>query len=130
MTMAEKQYKNYDERFLKEDSSSGSRPVISYTISDPDEALNQAGNMSFKAKFEDGSYCQTSEDLIDLFQFGFIFAVEQPGDYTIYSNQMILTVPNGEASTITVNLDSSSNPPSCAYMVTAPAFEQLKQSVS
>ena len=34
--MAEKQYKNYDERFLKEDNASGSRPVIEYTISNPE----------------------------------------------------------------------------------------------
>ena len=34
MVMAEKQYKNYDERFLKEDSSS--EPVISYITSNAD----------------------------------------------------------------------------------------------
>ena len=129
MTMAEKQYKNYDERFLKEDTSSSSRSVISYTIPNPDEALNQAGNMYFKAKFEDGSYCQTSENLLNLYRSGFIFSLEQPGEYTLYSDQMILTIQNSEAS-ITVNIDSSSNPPSCAYILTAPVFEQLKQSVS
>lgn len=35
--MTEKQYKNYDERFLKEDTSSGSRPVIEYDESNNHE---------------------------------------------------------------------------------------------
>ena len=122
--MAEKQYKNYDERFLKEESS-GSRPMISYTTSNPDEALTD-DEMFFKAKFEDGSYCQTLEDLLSLFRSGFIFALEQPGDYAVYSNQMILTVPKGEATTIAIMIDSSTS----AYMVDAPTFEQLKQSKS
>jgi len=132
MTMAEKQYKNYDERFLKEDTSSSTRSMISYTAPNPDEILNQAGNMMyFKAKFEDGSYCQTSEDLLNLYRSGFIFALEEPGVYTIYSNQMILMFSDYEASyAIVVTIDSSSNPLTCACMVTAPAFEQLKQSVS
>lgn len=128
--MAEKQYKNYDERFLKEDSSSGSRPVISYTDSDPDEVLTKGSNIFFKAKFEDGQYCQTSEDLINLFQSGFIFAFESPGDYVLYSNQMVLMIPNGAVAAITVCVDLTTSPLSYACMVTAPAFEQLKQSVS
>lgn len=131
MTMAEKQYKNYDERFLKEDTSSSTRSMISYTTPNLDEILNQDGIMYFKAKFEDGSYCQTSEDLLNLYRSGFIFALEEPGVYTIYSNQMILMLSNYEAFyAIVVTIDSSSNPLTCACMVTAPAFEQLKQSVS
>lgn len=128
--MAEKQYKNYDERFLKEDTSSGSRPVISYTTSNPDEVLRKDSIMFLKAKFEDGSYCQTSEDLLNLFRSGFIFAVEQPGVYAVYSNQMILTFLNGETSTIAVGVDTSGEVVSYAYMVIAPAFEQLKESQS
>lgn len=128
--MAEKQYKNYDERFLKEDTSSGSRPVISYVVSNADEALRKDSIMFFKAKFEDGSYCQTSEDLLNLLRSGFILSVEQPGDYAFYSNQMILTVPNGDASTIAVGIDLSGEVVSYAYMVDSPTFEQLKQSKS
>ena len=126
--MAEKQYKNYDERFLKEDSSSGGQPVISYIAFNADEVLHESsGDVIFaKAKFKDGSYCQTSEDLINLFQSGFIFAFENPGVYTIYSNQMMLTVPNTEASTISVTIGVSAY----VYMVDAPTFEQLKQSKS
>lgn len=122
--MAEKQYKNYDERFLKEESS-GSRPVISYTISDPDETFRQDGILFCKAKFEDGSYCQTLEDLLNLFRSGFIFTLENPGDYTIYSNQMTLLVPNGEPSSISIALDLSGDSSELAYMVTGPVFEQL-----
>ena len=127
--MAEKQYKNYDERYLKEDNASGSRPVISYTLSNPDEALDKDG-VFFKAKFEDGSYCQTSEDLLSLFRSGFIFALEQSDEFFVYSNQMTLLVPNGEVATISIMLSYSSDSPEFVYMVDAPTFEQLKQSKS
>lgn len=126
--MAEKQYKNYDERFLKEESS-GNRPVISYTLSNPDEALNKVG-VFFKAKFEDGSYCQTLEDLLSLFRSGFIFALEQPGERVVYSNQMTLLAPNGEAATIFITINYASDSQELVYMVDAPTFEQLKQSTS
>lgn len=124
--MAEKQYKNYDERFLKEDSSS--EPVISYITSNADEVLLESGNDAIfvKAKFKDGSYCQTSEDLINLFKSGFIFALERSGDYIVYSNQMTLMVPNSEASTISMTIGVSTY----VHMVDAPTFEQLKQSKS
>lgn len=129
--MAEKQYKNYDERFLKEDNASGSRPVISYSISNPDEALNLNDYGIFcKAKFEDGSYCQTSEDLLSLFRSGFIFALEQPGGYAAYSDPMTLQVPTSEPASISIMLGFSSDSPAIVYMVDAPSFEQLKQSES
>lgn len=125
--MAEKQYKNYDERFLKEESS-GSRPVIKYYLGDVNEALDDGPTTYFKAKFEDGSYCQTLEDLLSLFRSGFIFAFEMPGYYTIYSNPMILMVRNGQATTISIVINFSSDSPELVYMVDAPTFEQLKQS--
>lgn len=126
--MAEKQYKNYDERFLKEESS-GSRPVIEYDLEDENEVLDDS-EMYFKAKFEDGSYCQTLEDLLSLFRSGFIFALKLPGYYTIYSNQMILMIPNGQATTISIVTNFASDSPELVYMVDAPTFEQLKQSKS
>lgn len=126
--MAEKQYKNYDERFLKEESS-GSRPVISYTISNPDEVLNDDG-MWIKAKFEDGSYCQTLEDLLSLFRSGFISAIEQPGDFVVYSNQMTLSVLKDGAPTIFIMISYASGSSELVHMVDAPTFEQLKQSAS
>ena len=71
--MAEKQYKNYDERFLKEDSSSsGSRPVIEYIL-DSNETSDDIilGSDSQPAKLhlkkEDGSYTETQSDILDLF---------------------------------------------------------------
>ena len=124
--MAEKKYKNYDERFLKEDNASGGRPVISYIASNADEVLRKDSSTILKAKFEDGSYCQTSEDLLNLLRSGFILSVGG----AFYSNQMILSVPNGGISSIAVGVDFSGAAGSYIYMVDAPSFEQLKQSKS
>lgn len=66
--MAEKQYKNYDERFLKE------KPiVINYSPEDPSEVLFYQSDHSsvtygiFKMKNENGEYVQTSDELYELF---------------------------------------------------------------
>lgn len=127
MTMAEKQYKNYDERFLKEDSSSSSRPVIEYVATNSDEVFDLDGiNMALKGKFLDGSYCQNSDDLKKLFASGAIFSYTVPESETlaIYS-PMMFSSKKSSSATITVDISGTT-----LLVVDAPTFEQLKQSKS
>lgn len=62
MTMAEKQYKNYDERFLKEDSSSSEPIEIESTFQ------IEQGNVVFAtiSQYPDGAPISTSDDLLSL----------------------------------------------------------------
>ena len=66
--MAEKQYKNYDERFLQE------KPiVINYSQDDSSDILSYQSDHSsvsyviIKMKNENGEYVQTSDELYELF---------------------------------------------------------------
>ena len=127
--MAEKQYKNYDERFLKEESS-GSRPVIEYYLEDENEAID-SGRIYLKGKFPDGSYCQSSQDVISLFISSPIISLKKKTaeSITIYCSPV--NVQELEEGTI-IHLyagEPNSND-NTAYMVDAPTFEQLKQSTS
>lgn len=126
MTMAEKQYKNYDERFLKEESS-GSRPVIEYVVTNSDEVLNLDGaNMALKGKFLDGSYCQNSDDLKKLFASGAIFSYTVPeAEALVIYSPMMFSSKKGSSATITVDMSGT-----VLSVVDAPTFEQLKQSKS
>ena len=125
--MAEKQYKNYDERFLKEESS-GSRPVIEYDASNSDEVLSVDGqNTAFKGKFLDGSYCQNADDLKKIFTSGslFSFAVPEAESLVIYSPKLF-SMTEGVAQILLAVVDSQYE----FLVVDAPTFEQLKQSKS
>lgn len=122
--MAEKQYKNYDERFLKEESS-GSRPVIEYYLEDENEVINSE-TIYLKGKFPDGSYCQSPQDVISLFISSPIISLKQKTDesITIYCSPInVMTL--GEEITMYLYADNIT-----IYMVDTPMFEQLKQSTS
>lgn len=127
MTMAEKQYKNYDERFLKEDTSSGSRPVIEYDATNSSEIIYKSNeqNYIFKGKFLDGSYCQNANDLKKLFLSGAVFSyiVPESEEFTIYS-PIMFTYNSVTASII------STFGGAILQVVDAPTFEQAKQSQS
>lgn len=127
MTMAEKQYKNYDERFLKEESS-GSRPVIEYYLEDENEVLeDKSSDIYLKGKFPDGSYCQSSQDMINLF-------ISSPIISFHVANEVIYCSPVNIHKTENYTLmylyvDASENI-TTIYMVDAPTFEQMKQITS
>lgn len=61
--MAEKQYKNYDERFLKEEVGS-SEPIAILTS---DVFLYKNSLAMVKLRNREGNFLQTNQDLIDLF---------------------------------------------------------------
>ena len=125
--MAEKQYKNYDERFLKEESS-GSRPVIEYDASNSDEVIRVGEqNTAFKGKFLDGSYCQNADDLKKIFTSGSLFSLAVPEEESlvIYS-PTLFSMTEGVAQILLAVVDSKHS----LFVVDAPAFEQLKQSKS
>ena len=125
--MAEKQYKNYDERFLKEESS-GSRPVIEYIATNSDEFLSLDGrDTAFKGKFLDGSYCQNTDDLKKIFTSGSLFSLVVPEaeSLVIYSS-ILFIITEGQAQILLAGTDSKQT----LFVVDAPTFEQLKQSKS
>lgn len=127
--MAEKQYKNYDERFLKEDTSSSSRPVIEYIL-DSNETSDDIilGSDSEPAKLhlkkEDGSYAETQSDILDLFmknctiKFTSQSGAAQMGTFRA-------SILGGNESFILVDFGDST-----AYACTTSFFEQFKQSQS
>ena len=122
--MAEKQYKNYDERFLKEESS-GSRPVIEYYLEDENEVVD-AGKIYLKGKFPDGSYCQSPQDIINLFISSPIISLKQKTaeSNTIYCSPISVMMLREE---ITMYLYADNV---TIYMVDTPMFEQIKQTTS
>lgn len=124
--MAEKQYKNYDERFLKEESS-GSRPVIEYYLEDENEVIN-SGRVFLKGKFPDGSYCQSSQDVISLFISSPIISFHIT-DITFYCAPVNVQELE-EGTMICLYMGEANGDNSTIYMVDAPTFEQLKQSKS
>ena len=124
--MAEKQYKNYDERFLKEESS-GSRPVIEYYLEDENEVI-VSDRMYLKGKFPDGSYCQSSQDMINLFISSPIISYHATND-VIYCSPINVQELE-EATIIRLCMGEPNINDNTAYMIDAPTFEQLKQSKS
>ena len=123
--MAEKQYKNYDERFLKEESS-GSRPVIEYDTTNSDEVIELDGqNTTIKGKFLDGSYCQNADDLKKIFTSGSLFSFAVPSindSLTMYSPTAFSMTEDG--AQILLAISGSQH---VLSVVDAPTFEQLKQ---
>ena len=125
--MAEKQYKNYDERFLKEEAS-GSRPVIEYDLEDENEVTkDESRNVYLKGKFPDGSYCQSSQDMINLFISSPIISV-RAADEVIYCSPVNIYEAENNAL---MYLHIGANDNNATYHMTdATFFEQLKQSKS
>lgn len=121
MTMAEKQYKNYDERFLKEDTSSGSRPVIEYDESNNHEVrISDSGTIMLKGKFSDGSYCQNAEDLKTLLTSGaLIFFSGENGNKAIF-------LPSYLAISKTATVLMSISPENLVQIVDASYFDQIQ----
>lgn len=126
--MAEKQYKNYDERFLKEGpSSSGSRPVIEYIFdfngaSDDFVPGSDSEPGKIHLKKEDGSYAETQSDVLDLFmKNGIIKLTSQSGAAQMGTFKALVLA--GDESFIMVDIGDGT-----LYACTTSVFEQLKQS--
>lgn len=124
--MAEKQYKNYDERFLKEESS-GSRPVIEYYLEDENEVID-AGRIYLKGKFPDGSYCQSPQDIINLFISSPVISFHAANTTTFYCSPV--NVEEYEEETVMNLYTGEANGDNTIYMIDATLFEQAKQSNS
>lgn len=129
--MAEKQYKNYDERFLKEDTSSGSRLVIEYDVTNSSEIIDKPDGLyvTFKGKFLDGSYCQNANDLKKLFLSGAVFSCVEPNSkrYIMYSPLKLADYSSAMPNAMSIYLTSNGI---IFKVVDAPTFEQVKQSQS
>lgn len=128
--MAEKQYKNYDERFLKEDpSSSGSRPVIEYILdsnelSDDIIPASDSEPAKLHLKKEDGSYAETQSDILDLFMKNGIIKITSQSRAAQMGTFKALVLA-GDESFIAVDIGDGT-----LYACTTSVFEQLKQSQS
>lgn len=125
--MAEKQYKNYDERFLKEDNASGSRPVIEYYLEDENEVVD-AGRIYLKGKFPDGSYCQSPQDIINLFISSPIISFHETNTKTFYCSPVCVEEYEEETGMCLYTGEPTSD--NIIYMIDATFFEALKQSIS
>lgn len=120
--MAEKQYKNYDERFLKEESS-GSRPIISYTTEELEEcSFEQGSNIAFKLKKSNGEFVLNKDELRSMFLSGFFVDLSNTEMSTIYSPMRFILNPT--IAGIVLSQDSSGN---TVTAMDALSFEQLKQ---
>lgn len=125
--MAEKQYKNYDERFLKEESS-GSRPVISYTTEELEECSFQQGSqLVLKLKKSNGQFVLNKDELRSMFLSGFFLDLLNTEASTIYSPIRFSANPDSSTAIIILHEDSNGN---IMYGADAVTFEQLKQSQS
>lgn len=132
--MAEKQYKNYDERFLKEEPS-GSRYIIEYDAANEDEVIpvgDEDVMYVLKAKFPDGTYAKSDDDLRRWFASGFLVSISAGTDtltnfiytpLTFAWRQMVSQLPNYEIVCSEYDLSTCS-------VVDVPTFEQAKQSRS
>ena len=123
--MAEKQYKNYDERFLKEESS-GSRPVISYTQEELEEcSLEEESATIFKLKKSNGEFVLNKDELRSMFLSGFFVDLSNTEMSTIYSPMRFLLNP---ATTITgIVLYEDPVIGNSVIAMDALSFEQIKQ---
>ena len=125
MTMAEKQYKNYDERFLKEDNASGSRPVIEYTLDAEGESDDYIpGSDSNPARIhlkkQDGSYAETQDDVWDLFIKNVIIKLTTSSGAT-QAGSAIAAVLNGDFSMLIITFGDITG-----YACTTSLFEGSK----
>lgn len=122
--MAEKQYKNYDERFLKEESS-GSRPIISYTTEELEECSFKQGSIMFlKLKKSNGEFVLNKDELRSMFLSGFFVDLLNTEKPMIYSPMRFVLDPTATMAYIALYAD-----PSGAMVATTDAlsFEQIKQ---
>lgn len=132
--MAEKQYKNYDERFLKEESS-GSRPIISYTTEELEEcSFEQGSSIALKLKKSNGEFVLNKDELRSMFLSGFFVDLSNTEMSTIYSPmRFILNSISSKKLVITIVAGIILYEDSAGNSVTAMdalSFEQLKQSQS
>lgn len=126
--MAEKQYKNYDERFLKEESS-GSRPVISYTNEEAEECLSEQGsNIALKLKKSNGEFVLNKDELRSMFLSGFFVDLLDTEMSTIYSPMRFILNSSSSIAGIVLHEDSYGGYGIIA--MDALSFEQIKQSQS
>ena len=120
--MAEKQYKNYDERFLKEESS-GSRPIISYTTEELEEcSFEQGSSIALKLKKSNGEFVLNKDELRSMFLSGFFVDLSNTEMSTIYSPMLFILNPT--IAGIVLSQDSSGN---TVTAMDALSFEQIKQ---
>lgn len=125
--MVEKQYKNYDERFLKEESS-GSRQVISYTNEEAEECIfKQGSNIALKLKKSNGEFVLNKDELRSMFLSGFFVDLLDTEMSTIYSPMRFVLNPSSSIAGIVLYEDSYGNGVTAADAV---SFEQFKQSQS
>ena len=122
--MAEKQYKNYDERFLKEESS-GSRPIISYTTEELEEcSFEQGSSIAFKLKKSNGEFVLNKDELRSMFLSGFFVDLSNTEMSTIYSPMRLLLNPATTIAAIVLHEDPAGN---SVTAMDALSFEQIKQ---
>ena len=122
--MAEKQYKNYDERFLKEESS-GSRPIISYTTEELEEcSVEQGSNMILKLKKSNGEFVLNKDELRSMFLSGFFVDLSNTERSAIYSPMYFILNPTSSAASITLYFEPSGGTVAATDALT---FEQIKQ---
>lgn len=125
--MAEKQYKNYDERFLKEESS-GSRPIISYTTEELEEcSFEQGSSIALKLKKSNGEFVLNKDELRSMFLSGFFVDLLNTEISTIYSPMRFDQNPSSSIAAIVLHEDSYR---SSVVALDAVSFEQFKQSQS
>ena len=122
--MAEKQYKNYDERFLKEESS-GSRPIISYTTEELEEcSFEQGSSIALKLKKSNGEFVLNKDELRSMFLSGFFVDLSNTEMSTIYSPKWLSLNPTSSVAAISLYEDIDGNN---VVATDALSFEQLKQ---
>ena len=125
--MAEKQYKNYDERFLKEEPS-GSRPIISYTNEEAEECLFEYGSVIIlKLKKSNGEFVLNEDELRSMFLSGFFVDLLDTEMSTIVSPIRFSLNQISSITAIVLSEDSYGN---SLVAVDAVSFEQFKQSQS
>lgn len=128
--MAEKQYKNYDERFLKEEPS-GSRYIIEYDAANEDEVIpvgDENPEYILKTKFPDGVYAKSADDLRRWLASGFLVSISAGMDTLIdfiYTPLTFAMIPQSPIYGIVCSEYALST---CS-MVDVPTFEQVKQSL-
>lgn len=125
--MAEKQYKNYDERFLKEESS-GSRPIISYTTEELEEcSFEQGSSIALKLKKSNGEFVLNKDELRSMFLSGFFVDLLNTEMSTIYSPMRFILNPASSIAGIVLHNEDSYG---SVTAMDALSFEQIKQSQS
>ena len=113
--------------FLKEESS-GSRQVIEYYLDDENEVIEEeSGDIYLKGKFPDGSYCQLSQDIINLFISSPIISFHTTNDVFYCSPSNVHEIENNALMYLYVDASKDNT---TIYMISATLFDQIKQSKS